>query len=155
MDKYTLANMKEEITNVGGNKNSKPLITIVVDFDGTVVEHEYPRTGKENGNCSEILKRWIDEYNVGIILDTMRSGKLLDIAVNWFAERGVSLYGVSEHPTQKTWTSSPKCYGQFSIDDRNVGCPLISEVGKRERADWDKIVEIFEPKLKELSELLR
>ena len=82
MDKYTLENMKEEIKNVGGNKNSKPLITIVVDFDGTVVEHEYPRTGKENGNCSEILKRWIDEYNVGIILDTMRSGKLLDIAVN-------------------------------------------------------------------------
>ena len=68
MDKYTLENMKEEIKNVGGNKNSKPLITIVVDFDGTVVEHEYPRTGKENGNCSEILKRWIDESDIYMLI---------------------------------------------------------------------------------------
>lgn len=42
--------------------------------------------------------------------------------------------------------------GILSIDDINVGCPLIFENGKY-LVDWDEIVKILEPKLKELSEL--
>lgn len=155
MNDFTLQDMREEITNVSGENHDKPLISIAIDFDGTVVKHKYPQIGDENDNCSNILKRWIEKYNVGLILDTMRGGHLLDEAVNWFEERGVKLYGVAEHPTQKTWTQSTKAYGQFSIDDRNVGCPLIQEEGCRDRVDWGKIVEIFEPKLEKLHNILK
>ena len=92
-------------------KYDKPIITICVDFDGTVVEHCYPYIGNESPNCSEIMKRWIDEYEIGFILDTMRDGKELDEAVKWFEERGVDLYGVGKNPTQEKWTKSNKCHG--------------------------------------------
>lgn len=31
-----------------------------------------------------------------------------------------------------------KCYGIFSMDDRNIGVPLIIEEGERPRVDWAK-----------------
>ena len=67
-------------------------------------------------------------------------------------EKEIPLYGIGENPTQKNWTNSNKAYGIFNIDDINVGCPLKFEDGKY-LVDWDKIVEILEPKLKELNEL--
>ena len=42
--------------------------------------------------------------------------------------------------------------GILSIDDINVGCPLRREENKY-LVDWDKVVELLEPKLKTLSEL--
>ena len=54
----------------------KPLVTVCIDFDGTMVQHEYPEIGPEAEGCIETLTRWVEDYNVGIILDTMRSGEL-------------------------------------------------------------------------------
>ena len=143
---------KIELEKLSEMKNNKSIIPILVDFDSTMVLSDYPFIKKENGNCSEILKRWVNEYNVGIILNTMRSGEHLDIALEWIKSKDIPLYGVGENPTQSLWTSSNKPYGIFSIDDINVGCPLRYEGGKY-LVDWDKIVEILEPKLKTLSEL--
>ena len=130
--------------------NQKPIIPICVDFDGTVVTHKYPLIGEENDNCSEILKRWIRDYNVGIILDTMRSGETLNQAVEWFNERNVPLYGVGKHPTQTKWTESNKSYGIFSIDDRNGGVPMKYGLGIG-RVGWGRVCGILEAKLKELA----
>jgi hypothetical protein len=143
---------KEELKVLSEMKNNKNIIPILVDFDSTMVLSDYPYIKKENGNCSEILKRWVNEYNVGIILNTMRSDEHLQIALDWIESKGIPLYGVGENPTQKYWTNSNKPYGIFSIDDINVGCPLRREEDKY-LVDWDKIVELLEPKLKTLSEL--
>lgn len=142
--------LKQELIEISEMQNNKPIIPICVDFDGTVVTHEYPLIGQENDNCSEILKRWINEYNVGIILDTMRSGDTLKEAIKWFEERGVPLYGIGKHPTQNKWTESNKSYGIFSIDDRNVGVPMKYDLGIG-RVDWQRVCDILEPKLKELN----
>ena len=131
-----------------GMMKIKPSITVCVDFDGTMVQHEYPDIGKETEGCVETLKRWVDEYNVGIILDTMRSGDSLDEAVAWCKEKGIKLYGISKDPEQEKWTDSPKAYAPFSIDDRNVGCPLVYGKSRRPYVNWYKIVEIFEPVIK-------
>ena len=126
--------------------------TIALDFDGTVVENEWPNIGKENPHCVEILKRWIKDYNVGIVLHTMRDGKLLDNAINWFKERGIELYGLNIHPEQTDWDyTSHKAYAQFCIDDRNVGTPLILTNKSRPVVDWLKIDEIMSPILSELN----
>jgi hypothetical protein len=53
---------------------------IVVDFDGTVVTHDYPRVGKDIG-AVPVLKELIKNKHQ-LILFTMRSGKKLDDAVN-------------------------------------------------------------------------
>ena len=140
----------KEIADIGNNK-LKHKISIALDFDGTVVEHDYPYIGKENGNCSEILKRWVKEYNVEIILDTMRGGKMLQDALKWFNDREVPIFSVGKHPIQESWTDSTKAYALFSIDDRNVGCPVKYDGKKRYMVDWEKVCEILEPILKRIN----
>lgn len=116
------------------------MITVALDFDGTVVEHRYPEIGKEAEGAVDVMKKWVDKYNVGFILDTMRDGKELEEAIQWFSERGIVLYGIGRNPTQHMWTSSTKCHANFSIDDRNIGCPMNGEV-----VDWKAIDEIMSP----------
>lgn len=136
------------------NRLPQPTTTIAVDFDGTLVEHKFPLIGNINGNCFDILKHWIQDYNVGIILDTMRSGAFLQEAVEFCEAQGLVFYGIARHPTQDMWTESPKCHAHYSIDDRNVGCPLTGGRGMTPpRVDWDKIVEILEPTLKKRFEI--
>ena len=62
-------------------------LIIAVDFDGTCVTHEYPNVGKEIG-AAQVLKR-ITDAGHKIILFTMRSGKELQDAVNWFKENNL------------------------------------------------------------------
>lgn len=112
---------------------------IAIDFDGTCVTHDYPRIGKEIG-ATEVLKRLV-EAGHKLILNTMRSDKELQDAVNWFKKNGIELYGVNENPTQKRWTNSPKVYAHMYIDDAALGCPLINapELSNKPFVDWDSI----------------
>ena len=112
---------------------------IAIDFDGTCVTHDYPRIGKEIG-ATEVLKRLV-EAGHKLILNTMRSDKELQDAVNWFKKNGIELYGVNENPTQKRWTNSPKVYAHMYIDDAAFGCPLLNvpDFSDRPFVDWDSI----------------
>ena len=112
---------------------------IAVDFDGTCVTHDYPRIGKEIG-ATKVLKQLIESGHK-LILNTMRSGKELLDAINWFKENGIELYGVNENPTQKNWTNSPKVYAHLYIDDANLGCPLKMDLNISDRpfVDWEVV----------------
>jgi hypothetical protein len=135
---------------------------IVVDFDGTCVTHTFPEVGEDIG-AQPILKR-IVENGHRLVLFTMRSdgqieqtmpdgykmygGDFLTQAVNWFKENDIPLYGIQVNPTQKTWTTSPKAYGQLIIDDAALGCPLKidSNLSGRPFVDWDAVRVILEEK---------
>ena len=93
-----------------------------VDFDGTIVTHEYPKVGKDVG-AIPVLKQLIQNGH-RIILWTMRSGETLDDAVKYVEEQGVELFGVNQNPEQISWTTSPKCYANIYIDDAAIGVPL-------------------------------
>lgn len=113
-------------------------MVIGLDFDGTCCTHEYPRIGKDIGAIPWLIK--INEAGGMLVLNTMRSGKELNEAVEWLKEQGVELYGVNENPTQKTWTSSPKVYAHLYIDDSAFGCPLVLSVTKgRSYVDWSVV----------------
>ena len=145
----SINDFKRQINGLEEYKN----MTVAIDFDGTVVSNAFPKIGEENKPVVEVLKKWIHEYNVGIILDTMRSGEYLEAAVEWFKERGIELYGIGKHPTQETWTTTNKVYAQISIDDRNLGVPLIfGKNDKRARVDWKKVDKMLTPVLKRLND---
>jgi hypothetical protein len=112
---------------------------IAVDFDGTCVTHEYPKIGKDIG-AVPVLKQLVEKGH-HLILYTMRSGKELDQAVNWFSENGIKLYAKQYNPTQKNWTSSNKCYAQLYIDDAALGCPLIYTQAGKPFVDWVVVSE--------------
>jgi len=118
------------------------MIYAAIDFDGTCVMHEYPRLGADVPDAVRVLKRMVDAGSE-LILNTMRSGDELQVAVHWFDERGIPLYGTQKNPTQKHWTSSPKCYANLYIDDAGINCPLIHGKHARAYADWNKIEQIL------------
>lgn len=147
-NQQTIDDLKRELKDC----KSEHIIPVCIDFDGTVVEHMYPVVGNTLPMCVEYLKFWVESFNVGLILDTMRDGKELEDAVNWFKKHDIPLYGISKHPTQHTWTKSPKAYAPFSIDDRNVGTPLkIYSQSRRLGVDWDVVGPFFTKTLKAIT----
>ena len=95
---------------------------IAIDFDGTVVTHAYPHMGMDAG-AVPVLKELVAN-DCKLILYTMRSGQLLEKAVQWFKEQKIPLYAINENPGQKSWTSSPKVHADLYIDDSALGCPI-------------------------------
>lgn len=117
-------------------------MVIALDFDGTVVTHEYPYIGEDIG-AVPVLKELVAAGHQ-LILFTMRSGKLLDDALAWFEHNGIELYAVNENPEQVSWTSSVKVYANMYIDDCALGCPIRFEDGvRRPFVDWKKVREIL------------
>lgn len=108
-----------------------------IDFDGTVVSHEYP----DIGDVAPGVFTWLKEFQkngIKLILWTMRDGKELEEAVEFCKKNGIEFYGINENPTQKSWTTSPKAYCNYYIDDAAVNCPLLpnQKAGGRQIVDW-------------------
>jgi hypothetical protein len=99
-------------------------VYICVDFDGTQVEHEYPRIGKEIPGAYEAMRRW-QERGAKLIMWTMRSGETLKQAVQHGGDNGIDWFGINFNPTQTSWTQSRKAYGHIYVDDAAAGAPLI------------------------------
>ena len=68
---------------------------IAVDFDGTIVEHRYPRIGEEIPFAVDTLKLLQQEKH-RLILWSVREGSLLDEAVEWCKARGLEFYAVNK-----------------------------------------------------------
>jgi hypothetical protein len=116
---------------------------ICIDFDGTIVEHEFPLVGKPVPGAIEWMKKF-QTYGAKLILFTMRSNRgenemYLRDAVEYCRLNGVELYGANFNPTQSRWTTSPKAYGHIYIDDAAIGCPLIYPPCKRPYVDWSVV----------------
>lgn len=136
-------------------------MTFLIDFDGTCTTHDFPRVGKDIG-AQRVLKRMVDNGHK-LILFTMRcnhdfvpnssdkritniQGNFLDDAVNWFKENNIPLYGIQKDPRQHTWTSSPKAYANFIIDDTAIGMPTLIDSNGKEYVDWMAVEAILENK---------
>ena len=101
-------------------------MTIAVDFDGTIVEHKYPKIGKERPFAIETLKALQAEGH-RLILWTSRDGELLEEAVEFCRKNGLTFYAVnSSTPSDALFAGRPtgfssKIQADIYIDDRNVG----------------------------------
>lgn len=96
---------------------------IAVDFDGTIVEHKYPRIGEEIPFATDTLKLLIQDRH-RLILWTVREGDLLQEAIDWCRERGVEFYAINQdypEETKETDGFSRKLKADLFIDDRNLG----------------------------------
>lgn len=95
---------------------------IAVDFDGTIVTHDYPQIGKELPFATATLRQLIQDGH-RLILWTQREGDLLKEAVSWCSEKGVEFYAVNKNfPEETPDMGEPrKIKFDLIIDDRNVG----------------------------------
>ena len=119
-------------------------LVIAIDFDGTCVEHDYPAVGLEVEGAVETL-RALSKRGHRLILFTMRSGEKLESAVRWFRDRKIELWAVNENPEQRSWTTSPKVYADYYIDDSALGCPIMFIDGVRHPVvNWSKVRTMLE-----------
>ena len=119
-------------------------LTIAVDFDGTIVEHEYPKIGREKPFAVETLLSLQEEGHT-LILWTARDGELLEDAINWCASRGLRFYAVNSNdpPEAMFPRQTAKVIADVYIDDRNLGgIP----------SDWNDIYEMISQKRAERRE---
>jgi hypothetical protein len=97
-------------------------IKIAVDFDGTIVEHEFPGIGKEKLFAFQTLKE-LEKMGARLILWTFRAGKELDEAVEYCRENGIEFYAVNKNYPEEIFdeTVSRKIDADIYIDDKNIG----------------------------------
>lgn len=117
------------------NKINKENMAIIgIDFDGTCVTDLFPYVG-DNIGAASVLRKLADK-NL-LILYTVRDGKYLQDAVDWFRYNHIDLYSVNYNP--EPVSSSPKVYCDYYIDDRNIGTPLTD----KGYVDWDKMLVLL------------
>ena len=137
---------------------------VALDFDGTLVSHEYPSIGQDIG-AVPVLQALVANGHQ-LILWTMRDhhkhvcfGSIdyspeivaterdcLSEAINWFVVHNIPLWGVNQNPDQN-WSSSPKAYAHIYIDDAALGVPLIRfkhRVTDKPFVDWLRTAERLE-----------
>lgn len=94
---------------------------IAVDFDGTIVEHEYPKIGRPIPFAIETLLQLQADGHT-LLLWSVREGDLLQEAIDYCAKKGVHFYAANKnHPDEDPAKASRKLNADIFIDDRNVG----------------------------------
>jgi hypothetical protein len=139
---------------------------IGVDFDGTIVEHDFPDIGPAVPGALEWMKKW-QEAGAKLMLWTMRSPpvratshgrpvliehghpvrqgesgrQVLDEAVEYCRQGGVEFWAVNRNPDQAGWSQSHKQYAHVYVDDAALGCPLLKGTlpGGRKMVDWSVV----------------
>lgn len=97
---------------------------IAVDFDGTIVTHQYPAIGKPIPFAIETLKKLQQVDHHDIILWSVREGDLLQEAVDYCKSKGLEFYAVNaSFPEEKPGdpANTRKINADLFIDDRNLG----------------------------------
>lgn len=94
---------------------------IAVDFDGTIVEHAYPKIGRPIPFAIETLLH-LQKDGHTLLLWSVREDDLLQEAIDYCAGKGLEFYAAnSNHPDEDRTTAARKLNADLFIDDRNLG----------------------------------
>ena len=80
---------------------------IAVDFDGTIVEQNYPKIGKEISFAIETLKM-LQGKGHRLILWTYRAGRQLDDALEFCSSHGLEFYAVNKNYPEEVYILTEK-----------------------------------------------
>jgi hypothetical protein len=112
----------------------KAELFLAIDFDGTIVEHQFPRIGTILPDAKETINRLYEEGHK-IIIWTCRNNTEpshypdpnweqapLTEVVNFLRRNGIKFHSINEnHPDIGFWLESRKVFADVYIDDRNLG----------------------------------
>lgn len=109
---------------------------IAVDFDGTIVEDDYPRIGAERPCACEVLRQLKREGYI-LILWTCRTGNELAAAIAFCKEEGVRFDAVNENLRSEI----VRYHGS---NPRKVGASMyIEDRGHAELPGWEELYKII------------
>lgn len=113
---------------------------IAVDFDGTVVEHEFPNIGMPQPGALQFISNCLTRGDY-VIIWTCRTGRYLKAVKEYFAKNGFDHKRLKKNllfneNAPLDFKPEPKVYYDVLIDDRNYGgLPMTSDGF----VDWHKI----------------
>lgn len=119
-----------------------PKKQFLVDVDGTIVLHDYPHIHQEVPDAVRVLRR-MQEAGHTLILHTMRDRDELSQIRAWLKDRDLHFDHFNCNPTFET--GSRKIYGHYSIDDHNLGGPMIHDmrIHPKPFIDWITVEKIL------------
>jgi len=88
-----------------------------VDFDGTIVENEFPDIGPINQKVRKFLLKRKEKGNI-IILWTTRDNEKLDEAVEFCDNHGIPIDYVNRNVPWLDFDTSDKIFADVYVDDR-------------------------------------
>ncbi len=118
-----------------------PKFILSVDFDGTIVENDYPRVGKLRPYAKETINDWY-LHGIGIVINTCRSGKFEQDAIDFLKQHDIKYHYINEnfpHLIDLYGSDCRKISADIYIDDKCLmGLP----------AHWEMIKLMVELQLK-------
>lgn len=125
---------------------------IAIDFDGTIVENNFPHIGQLMPGAKETIQKLFDEGHY-IIIWTSRGNEQLRDAVNFLLHNQIPFHCINDNNpdnTAKYSSNSRKVYAHCYIDDRNLGgfpgwdtaYRLITEAENEYKAKQNNLIEI-------------
>ena len=115
---------------------------IYLDFDGTVVEHKYPKIGRAVPGWLQVVKKLL-EAGHPVLLNTYRAdmcnGSLLS-AVEYLSDVGISVNArvQKKHPPVWDWHLMRET-GEIYIDDSAADMPLTTGEDGGKVVDWQRV----------------
>lgn len=104
---------------------------IAVDFDGTIVENDFPRIGKFKKGAKETLQKLYDEGHF-IIVWTCRTGKAQNAAEHYLKRHNVKFHTINKQDQETLrlyGRDTRKIHADKYIDDKHIGF----------KVDWKEI----------------
>lgn len=119
--------------------------SFLIDADGTLFFHDWPAIHAEVPHAIRVIKRIKDAGHV-LILHTCRYHETFENAKAWALKNGIHFDHFNENPGREY--PSRKVYGNWNIDDHNVGSPMIYDTAIHHKpfVDWLQIERILEAK---------
>lgn len=93
-------------------------MTIAVDFDGTIVEHEYPKIGKLKPNAKETINKWYEQGHK-IIIWSCRYDEGIQEVIDFLNDNKIKFHTFNKNvDLDDNFDPYPKIYADLYIDDR-------------------------------------
>lgn len=116
---------------------------IAVDFDGTLVTHEYPKVGQPVPFAKEVINMLVENGHKCFLWTMRDNGEkgTIEQAIKYCMDNDIKLCSYNASPDQ--FSDSPKQYATLYIDDAALGCPLILnyDMSNRPFVDWYKVAK--------------
>ncbi len=125
-------------------------LIVALDFDGTLLTHEFPDLGEDIGAFEWLLRFQNNFPELKYLLWTVRSGEPLLGAMRYCAYRGLEFWAVNVNLDQHTWPypGSCKAYAHAYVDDAAVGTPLTyMKPSFRPHVDWERMGPMLEQRI--------
>lgn len=99
------------------------MLTLAIDFDGTIVENDFPEVGKLRKNVIPVMNR-LHREGYKIVINTCRTGPHEDDARMCLINNGIPFDTLNENTAESIAQypeESRKLSADLYIDDRNLG----------------------------------